>query len=62
MPIHLGTSHGKRFWQYGKSGKKYIFTTEKGSLQAKKKSIAQGLAILFSQQKTPNQIKTKKLI
>jgi hypothetical protein len=62
MPIHIGTIHGKRFWQYGKSGKKYTFTTQKEEKQSKKKAIAQGLAILFSQHKTPNQIKTKKLI
>ncbi len=45
MPIHLGVKDGKRFVQYGTSGKKYFFTTQKGMEKAYEKAHAQAVAI-----------------
>lgn len=47
MPI----KKGKDYFQYGDSGKKYYFSTEKGKKEAYMKAFKQGYAIQLSQLK-----------
>ena len=54
MPVHKTTEKGKPAWQWGNQ-KKYPYKTgdKASSLRAKKKAIAQGLAVARSQGTKP---------
>ena len=48
MPVHLGSDSNGKYYQWGTSGKKYYFTSEKTKKIAKEKATKQGIAIYAS--------------
>lgn len=55
MPVHRTTVNGKPAYQWGSSGKKYVYTAgNKASMKrAKMKAIKQGLAVAYQQGTKP---------
>ncbi len=51
MPLHQGSDSKGAFWQWGTHGKKYHYKTVKGGETAKKKAIAQAVAINYHSKK-----------
>ena len=55
MPIHNTTVDGRPAYQWGKTGKKYVYTAgdKKSRERAKKKAIKQGLAVAHQTKTKP---------
>jgi hypothetical protein len=55
MPVHKATEGGKPAFEWGKTGKKYPYTpgNKASEEKAKKRAIAQGLAVAYRTKTKP---------
>jgi Tol biopolymer transport system component len=51
MPLITGQEGTKKYYSWGKDGKKYYYNTDTGRKLAKKRALKQGVAISYSEGK-----------